>query len=88
MYPRKTSFSKKTINSQHQPKFILKPVDETIDQMNTSYLEIHQNTKSNLNNNAGQRLQQILQKQINQTHKNNKSVDEDRLNRQQFINRS
>ncbi|CAD8060657.1 unnamed protein product [Paramecium primaurelia] len=77
MIPRKSSMSKKTIG---QPKFILKD-DNTLD---SSYLEMYQQNK---NHNSGQRLQQILQKQINQSQKN-KSVEEDRLTRQQFINRS
>ncbi|CAD8145468.1 unnamed protein product [Paramecium pentaurelia] len=77
MIPRKSSMSKKTIG---QPKFILKE-DNTLD---SSYLEMYQQNKSH---NPGQRLQQILQKQINQSQKN-KSVEDDRLTRQQFINRS
>ncbi|CAD8075954.1 unnamed protein product [Paramecium sonneborni] len=77
MIPRKSSVSKKTIT---QPKFILKD-DNTLD---SSYLEMYQQNK---NHNPGQRLQQILQKQINHSQKN-KSLEEDRLTRQQFINRS
>ncbi|CAK68961.1 unnamed protein product (macronuclear) [Paramecium tetraurelia] len=77
MIPRKSSMSKKTIG---QPKFILKE-DNILD---SSYLEMYQQNKSH---NPGQRLQQILQKQINQSQKN-KSVEDDRLTRQQFINRS
>ncbi|CAD8064783.1 unnamed protein product [Paramecium sonneborni] len=77
MIPRKSSVSRKTIT---QPKFILKD-DNTLD---SSYLEMYQQNK---NHNPGQRLQQILQKQINQSQKN-KSVEDDRLTRQQFINRS